>query len=584
MTRSWIALVVLAACGSDRYVMGVDAPQGTDAGATDSQVGCSVTIKFTPSMAVAPLTVYAKADVMNGPGVIDYEWTIKENGTTVIPTTFGADHSEIHFDATTPDFYDATVKITPPGPCLDGMNSINVMAMGAHTANYRLRAWPPPSLAPTQEQVVQVYGGADFEYPITLAPGIAIAGAVTSGASGVAAYLRFMPVATPDAYVETFSGSSGSYGARLLGEAHQVLIVPTAPGLAPRLASWSPTTSNDFALGAGNSVTGTVLDSGGVALAGAQVQLAVGGLPSSLATTAANGTFTVHESFAAGANVTVVVVPPVGRGLPRLTATAAFDLTQPLQIHYATLATCNVSGTAVQRGGTNEANAAVTFVGALAATAGTISAGTSANAAGTVQIATAADGTGHLPSVLVPRVPLSAVITVTPGDLAVATANLSTCPPASIVAPAQVMAAGTIVSPAQMALGGAQVTASPAGALAAAGAPPVADSATSSGAYALAIATGGVYDVRFSDPLGRAAPLVLLGTSSTALPATATLVPAIHITGALSVSGSATVVSGTSVQVLCTACSGLDAERPIAETATDPTGRFKLAVPDPGTM
>ena len=46
-----------------------------------------------------------------------------------------------------------------------------------------------------------------------------------------------------------------------------------------------------------STATGTVLDRGGGPLANAQVQLEQLGVPSTIATTAANGTFTVHTTF-----------------------------------------------------------------------------------------------------------------------------------------------------------------------------------------------------------------------------------------------------------------------------------------------
>ena len=42
-------------------------------------------------------------------------------------------------------------------------------------------------------------------------------------------------------------------------------------------------------------------------------------------------------------------------------------------------------------------------------------------------------------------------------------------------------------------------------------------------------------------------------------------------------------LSGASVQLMCNACTGLDAALPLAGAASDATGRFTLAVPDPGT-
>ena len=69
-----------------------------------------------------------------------------------------------------------------------------------------------------------------------------------------------------------------------------------------------------------------------------------------------------------GDMVTVDVTPPAGRGLPRLTATAAFDLSTALSIQYAAGlgTTCNLSGLPVSRGGTNKPGAVVTVVGTIA--------------------------------------------------------------------------------------------------------------------------------------------------------------------------------------------------------------------------
>jgi hypothetical protein len=37
------------------------------------------------------------------------------------------------------------------------------------------------------------------------------------------------------------------------------------------------------------------------------------------------------------------------------------------------------------------------------------------------------------------------------------------------------------------------------------------------------------------------------------------------------------------VQLLCASCTGLEASRPIAGTATDAASHYRVAVPDPGT-
>ena len=583
MRAAWV-VVLAAACGSlDAGGSGGDGGNGTDAAPA-----CTITLAFSTltdasAMPIAPTTVRATAIATNAAGFLSYSWTVTQNNGDVAYACASSDGSAIDIDAENPGKYDVGVVVTGGG-CTGASDSVNVLAPGANGIDYRLRVWPPAALAPTQEQVVHVSGGADFGYNVTLDPGLALAGTVTNGATGVPAYLKFMPVAAPDAYVEAFAANDGTFALRVLGQSHQVLIVPAAPGLAPALASWSPGTTT-FTVGAGTAVTGTVLDGSGTALAGATVQLASGGVPSTLATTASDGSFTVHETFTAGANVAVTVVPPAGRGLPKLAATAAFDLTKPLQIHYATIATASLAGTAITRAGANQPGAQVTIVGTLAAAAGTVATGTTtANATGTVAIATTADATGKLPATLAPRASLSAVIAVAPGDLAVATANLSSGAPASIDAPAQIAAAGTALDPSSSPLAGVEVDAAGDDALAAAGVSDVQVISGAGGAYSLALASGGTYDVHFSDPQGRAAPVTIAATTAAALPASVMLAAAIHMSGSLAVSGSANPVVGASVQILCTSCSGIAASRPLAETASDGTSMYVLAVPDPGTM
>ncbi|HTR50649.1 MAG TPA: carboxypeptidase-like regulatory domain-containing protein [Kofleriaceae bacterium] len=583
MRAAWL-VVLVAACGASSF----GAPGGGDAAQSSDGPSCTVTLAFAPTtdasaMPIAPTTVRATATV-DGPGFVSYAWTVTQNGLTVDYTSAAQDNSAIDFDAATPGSYHVVVELNGGAGCPDGIADENVGAPGAQAVDYRLRVWPSPALAPTQEQVVQVEGGADFHYNVTLDPGLALAGTVTNGATGVPAYLRFMPVAAPDAYVEAFAASDGTFALRVLGQAHQVLIVPAAPGTAPALVSWSPGTTT-FALGAGTAVTGTVVDGSGAALAGATVQLASGGVPSTLATTASDGSFTVHETFTAGATVAVAVVPPPGRGLPKLAATAAFDLTKPMQIHYATIATTSLAGTAITRGGANQPGAQVAIVGTLAATAGTVVAGTtSANATGTVAIAATADATGKLPATLAPRASLSAVIAVTPGDLAVAAIDLTGAAPASIDAPAQVAVGGVVLDPSSAQLVGVQVDASGDDALAAAGVSDVQTMSGSSGTYTFALAAGGTYDLHYNDPQGRAAPVTVASVAPASPPATVMLAPAIHMAGSLAISGSADPVVGASVQILCTSCSGIAASRPLAETASDGTSSYQLAVPDPGTM
>src|SRR5262249_9396590 len=58
---------------------------------------------------------------------------------------------------------------------------------------------------------------------------------VTDGTIGVPAYVRLAPVAMPSDYVEAFAAPDGMFSPRVIGQPHDVLVVPEKPQLAPRL-------------------------------------------------------------------------------------------------------------------------------------------------------------------------------------------------------------------------------------------------------------------------------------------------------------------------------------------------------------
>jgi hypothetical protein len=576
----WCALLVLvAACGAEGNVSPTtDGHPTGDAGAPDA--GCNTILVFDPPMPVADpvTTIRAQAQVFGAVGVPSYTWSIEHDSTPVDFTTAAPDGSQIDFIAPTSGTYYVRVVIGGGTSCGDGYAPLDVAQMGAQHTNYRLRVLPPAGAgAPPQEWTIQVAGGADFTHDIFLDPGVPVTGSVKNGATGVAAYLRFMPSSSPKGYVETFSDGSGAFATRLLGQNHQVLVVPMTPGLAPALVPWDLTTQT-LTVGAGNAVTGTVKDGAGNPLAGAQVQITehTTGVPSTLATTASDGTFTLRASFAASATVDVKVTPPAGRGLPALAATGAFGAS--IAIQYANAPTCNVGATPVQRAGSPQANAQVTVVGTIA-NAGTIG---GAAATGTARIGATTDGTGHLPGTLVPRAALSAVVDLGSGDLAVASLDTSTCGAQTISAPAMAAATGTAQTAGGNPLAYARIEAVPAGALALAGAPRIEATTDGSGAFSLAMASGGRYDVTFSDPRGHSAPLLIADANAAAIPATPMLGKAITVRGKVSVTGNANPIIGASIQALCFACG--PATPPISEAASTETSTYSLGIPDPGTM
>ncbi|HET9623990.1 MAG TPA: hypothetical protein VFP84_21610, partial [Kofleriaceae bacterium] len=104
------------------------------------------------------------------------------------------------------------------------------------------------------------------------------------------------------------------------------------------------------------------------------------------------------------------------------------------------------------------------------------------------------------------------------------------------------------------------------------------------GQVSVPLALGGHYDVRIHDPAGRGALTALSDVAATAVPSAITLTPAIELRGSVLYpdgSGLPRPLGNAAVQILCADCTGLAADRPLAEGTTDAAGRFALAIPDP---
>ena len=574
--------VWLGACGAS-------SPDGADT--PDAGFECTAFVSFEPMSPIAsPSTmVRANAVVQGAPGVLDYTWSVVFEGGAVPHAPAQADGSAITFPAVAPGVYDVQLDVGAASACPTVQVPLNVLAPGANQTQLRLRVTPAASAnAPAFEKLVPVLGGADF-YVGTLAvdPGVIAAATVQSGGAGVAAYLRLMPAAAKDVAVETFTNGAGGFSARVLGQPHDVLAIPTVPGYAPRrIEDWLPS-SAAIDVGVGATVTGVVRGPGGAPLAGAKVQLKIGGVPSTLATTAADGAFSLLVEPDPGAVVAVDVTPPAGSGLPRLLAQSAtvFDLAQPFQISYAALALRDLAGATIRRQGAPVPGAKVVVVGSLAA-AGTVTAGAApASASGVVRIAATANGAGVLPATLAPARPLSAVVEAAPNDHAVTAIDLTSQAPAAIDAPPAVPIATQLRQPDGTPIAEAVLDARPVGALALAGVTsPIRARSGAGGQLSASLAAGGRYDLRVHDPVrARGAPLPATGVTAQTIAASYTLRPALIATGKLLLQGSPTPVAGAAVQLLCSLCSGLERSLPIAEGTSRPDGTFTLVVPDPGT-
>ncbi|MBA3457658.1 MAG: hypothetical protein H0T42_31540 [Deltaproteobacteria bacterium] len=563
-----------------------------DAGANEDNP-CRVSLGFTPSMPTSGPAgeVTVTASVQNAPGVLDYNWRVSFAGGNVDFTNAAANESAIRFTALDPGVYAVDLDVSAPGEqCPSANERINVLDPAGISLDVRLHVTAPFDLdVPPIDRLIRVYGGTDYALgPVVLDPGIPVTGTVrTPGNVGVPAYITLRPQGMAGAVTETFSNAAGAFDVTVLNQPHDVLVIPSVAGLAPRRYVWSPTQPN-LTIDAGGPIVGVVRH-GASPLANAKVQLTIDGVPTTLATTASDGSFTMRGNPGAvvSPQVKVEVTPAAASGLPRLEAQAAFDIGAQVVVTYnSTLTTRNIGGTTVRRGGAALATRKVTVVGALASI-GTVSAGINANASGFTRITVTSDGGGALPSVLAPAGPLSAVVAVDVTDpelpdLAVSPFDLSTAVPATIDAPTMRPFATQALG--QGLLDGVRVDLVPVGALALASTPTLQLRGDANGRVATSIAAGGFYDVYFSDPQGRSGQRIVTNVAWNSVGLSYLLDPAVSVSGTLSVTGNPNKIRGASVQLLCATCSGLDRDRPIAEVASDEAGDFVLAVPDPGTM
>ena len=565
-------------------------PSGDDT-TSDSPTGCAVFLVFDPMTAIAgPSTpIRAIANVGGAPGVLGYTWEVT-HGTAHVPYAYQqADQSEISFIGADPGAYHVMVAVSGASNfCPTAQGDVNVGIEGAGTTQVRLRVYPAPNAgAPPQEQMKLIPGGpGDYSLNnVAVDPGVMATGFVRMGTTGVQSYLRFIPLGARDAYVETFTATDGKFEARMLNQVHDVLVVPTVAGFAPRLVEgWTP--GMPLSVDGGTLLTGIVRDPGGAAIANAQVQVELDGVPSTLATTTGAGAFSVRAHVPASMpDVRIEVTPPAASGLPRIAGgSIMLTATLPITVQYnAALVLRDLGGTVVRRGGVAQGNVPVKIVGTIGAVA-SITAGVTVPANGELRIATTANAGGAIPGgTLAPAAPLFAVSQIG-AQFCVDAIDLSAAVPATIDAPVAVQIDTQLRSAAQTPLQSAMIDFAPAGALALAGAPTIHGVANASGNVSVGVPAGALFEVRVSDPLGRAAQLLYLDVPTAMLSATYDLKPSKRVIGTLQLSGNPQPVGRATIQFLCTLCSGVERSRPMAEGASSSAGEFSVPVFDPGIM
>jgi len=593
-----LGALCLAACGIGDLGPADDGP---DASPGDGGVGCSAFLTFDPEhpVGVSGAVVRANADVTGASPFRTHTWSVSFKGAAIKKTPAQENQSAITFPAEAPGVYFVRLAVGAPEPCPTVQVQLNVRAPGAIKVPMRLRVTPPASKdAPPFEQPIDVYGGADFSLgTTTLDAGVTAVATVKNGGAGVASYLRFQPASAPAAAVEAFTNATGGFSARLQAQPHDVMVIPTSSAYAPWLVKGFTAGTTVLNIGTGTAmIPGKVLGPSGGPLAGAKVQLKIDGIPSTLATTAADGSFTVLTRPAPDPDslIAVDVTPPAGSGLPRLLAQSTTALKVdanmvPLDIRYSTaLAVRDLGGTQVQR----------TIVGALkgvkvSVVGGVPDAGTvrsmgltaSVSAFGAVLVTAVTDNAGALPPMLAPARQLSAVIEVAADDHAVTAIDLTSGKPTAIDAPREQTVGTQLRGPDGTPIADAVLDVVPAGDLAAAGVvSAIRVRAGANGQVSVPMAIGGHYDLRIHDPVrARGAPRVAPDVTAPTIAGSYALQPAVTAIGTLLLQGSPTPVGGASIQLLCGLCEGLDRSRPLAEGTSQPDGSFAVAVPDPGT-
>jgi hypothetical protein len=567
----------LAACGAG----GADSPN-VDGNTGDGPTGCVVGIDYEPvtPIAVEGAVIRATASVQNSPGLHTYQWFLsKDGGPNMTPDSVNLDNSMVQFPVESEGIYRVRFRIEDPN-CEEASVNIDVNGQGVGVTNLRAHVVAPPSEnRPPLDKVVEVEGGdSELIEDLQLAQATLAGGTVTLGGTPVAAYLKFMPTASAEAAVETYSNALGDYAVQVRPEPHDVLVIPTTPNVAPQLASWSPGQST-IVLQDGTQVTGTVRDPANAAIANATVQLSIAGIPSTIATTDGAGLFTLLAPPSPG-TIRFEVTPPPATGLPRLVAESnQFTIAGAVTVRYAAaLTTRDLANTEVRRGSPLP-NATVTLVGTLA-DAGTITAGTAVAATGEARFTAVTNGSGDLPAMRAPAAPLVAVIFPgAAGDHAVTSIDLTTAVPATINAAATIERTATLTSSTGTALPGAVLDAVPRSALALAGAPTIRRTAGANGLVSIDLAPNALYDLRLTDPNGnRGALRVIENTTNASVTGSLALTKATQVQGLVI---GAAPIPGAIVQFLCVQCTGLERSRPIAEGVTGIDGRFQLAVPDP---
>lgn len=543
------AIAVLASCAANT-------------GAVDST--CSVSITLTPGTTVPRNTVVTATAQVVGARATQLDWVISNRDTVL--TRSG---ESVSFEATEPGMYE--VYLASPAVDCGGVTATLRVDDGLPLFGYQLRVSAPDGRVALLSYTDRFNHDAELDLQ---ARAERVTGQVEVGGVGAPAIVRLWPGNREDPVAELATASDGTFEVLLEEAKHDVLVVPLGAE-APQRLEWTPVAgvTSKLRVSAGLTVTGRVLAPLGGALAGARVALTIDGVPSTVATTDADGRYALRAR--AGSKVEVSVTPPAGSGLPRLTVSdAALSLAAPLELRYAdTLAVGELGGLAITHQGAAAPGARVTVVGTIAA-AGCIEPCASTKLAGFVRLSAITDGSGQLASLLVPRASLHAVLEAASGEQAVHALDTA-APPASLAIGAEPQISGAVAL-AGTALPEALVRLEPLGPLEAAGTGARQLRTGADGRFSAPVAVAGRYRVVASDPQWRGLPAAMDASAPAAI-GTLALRPRIVLRG--KVTDGTRAIPHAAIELQCGSCVGLERQRPISGALADSTGAYQLALP-----
>ncbi len=524
---------------------------------------CQLSISLAPGTTVPRNTVVtATAEVLGslwGP----LDWVISNRDTVL--TRSG---ESISFEATEQGSY--TVQLSSPA-CTGATLKLQVDD-GVPLLGYQLRVSAPDGRVALLSYTDRFNQDAELELQ---ARAERVSGQVEVAGVGAPAIVRIWPGNREDPVAELATGSDGTFEVLLEEAKHDVLVVPLGAE-APQRLEWTPVagTTGKLRVAAGLPVSGRVLAPLGSALAGAKVALTIDGVPSTVATTAPDGSFALRAR--AGSKIEISVTPPAGSGLPRLALSDALvSLTTPLDVRYAdTLEVRDLGGLAVTLDGAAAPGARVTVIGTMAA-AGCIEPCASNKLAGFVRQAAFTNGAGVLASLRVPRGALHAVLEASSGEQAVHAVDTSAPAPSALAIAREPEISGSVTLAGEP-LAEAVVRLEPLGPLEAAGVGVRQVQTAADGRFSSAAATGGQYRVVAADPRWRGIPVAEEVSAPAAIGAVS-LRSRIVLRG--QVTDGTRPIPHAAIELQCSSCVGLERQRPISATLADLTGAYQLALP-----